>query len=62
MVSRSRNKETFKETTGAPCREMEEELHRVESCGSRTPFKETKMQMTSSGLQVSAVAPGRRMT
>lgn len=60
MVSRSGNKETFKETTGAPRRETEE-LHRVESCGSRNPFKETKMQMTSSGLHVSAVAVGRRM-
>lgn len=47
--------ETFKETAGAPRRGTEEEVRRV------TPFKETKMQTASSGLQVSAVVLGRRM-
>ena len=51
--------ETFKETAGAPRRGTEEDVRRVESCGGRTPFKETKMQTASSGLQVSAVVLGR---
>lgn len=61
MVSRSRNKEPFEETTGALRRETEEAVRGVESCGGRTPFKETKTQTASSGLQVSAVVLGRRM-
>lgn len=40
-------------------REVEEEVQRVESSGNRTPFTETKMQVTSSGV-VKCSCPGWR--